>query len=207
MRWCSRFQAAGALLVGLALCSPSEATEPTCRELLGSLTCPTGDDVPYGYRLLSEGIDPILSATLEKYFKARIDGDVDTLLELTVSLSFDHQDVELDRHRHAIDTLPLRGYLNCAVGVDESNPWHVWIFTPSVVTLAGSGECVRSAFVTQWILLDGKWYTFPAGAPILSGAKKQYRPNAIRRGNPLSDEDSDELQRLIEGAIAKEPSN
>jgi hypothetical protein len=198
----------GVLLVSLAatVSMTGPARSQDCAEFVKALACPTGDDIPIGYEPLDAEFYPHLKPTVDQWFEARQVGDVHALLELTLSLSLEHQETETAWHRQQIDSGPLHGYLQCAVAADGSNPFHVWVFTPVVITLPSTGECHSTAIITEWILLDGQWYTFPQGAPIHSGAKKCTRPNSgyLHR---LSEKETQEIHERLRQVFEGEPPN
>ena len=80
--------------------------------------------------------------------------------------------------------------------VDETNPWHAFVYTSVVVRI--DGRCIEDGLLTNWIRLEGDWFTFPEGQPIRNAARKG-RPNRTypSRGVPMSEEASKEFDRFL----------
>src|SRR4029453_7665433 len=123
--------------------------------------------------------DASLKVAVDQYWVARLHGDLAGLLELEISQSDEHLDVET-RHLKKMLAEDVRLHSDnwrvapYSYWVDETNPVHVWVY--STVVLRLNDRCVEDGIVTEWVRFQDDWLTLPEGQRVFNAAKKG-RPN------------------------------
>jgi hypothetical protein len=136
------------------------------------------DQIEQGSYHLDKMTDPSLREAVNQYWNARLRQNLAGLLELELSQSDEHLKVETKRLQKLLaedaklDAATWR-VTPYSYWIDETNSAHVWVY--STVVLRLHGRCLEDGIVTEWVLLDGDWSTFPAG---------QLSHNAAYKGRP-----------------------
>jgi len=178
---------------------PDAAAGTACK---GGITWSSGRFAGEDYLNSGSGIridefsDGTLLEIVDQWMWAYRRKDVGSLLRLMISLSNEHLEVERKRFEAILEEAPeILDHYVYYLSQDETNPAHVGVYTPVVFVLNGS--CIECGIMTEWVRLDGRWYTLPDKQRIYSGARRARRPNERFVCDRIQTT-SDEVGELIE---------
>ena len=100
----------------------------------------------------------LLNAVTE-WLRAWHDGDVESLVRLTIPLPDQYQQVNRDWLEKEAARLTWQEAEPMAGQLDPSNAQHILALSEVAVRI--DGQCVVSAVVVSWIKLNGRWRAFP----------------------------------------------